>query len=73
MKKNKLQQEFRKKSKQKANFRHSISDKINKSIVRILVPALLVLIIVSCIMAANTVSTSNRSVMEAQANTPLRG
>lgn len=46
--------------------RNSINDKINKSILVVLVPALIILILVSCFMAASTVTTLNRSVMVAE-------
>lgn len=41
--------------------------KINKSIFRILIPALFLLILVSCYMAAGTVTTLNKNVLNAQA------
>lgn len=71
MKKDKIRQENCKKTNKKTKSNHTIGDKINKSILVILVPALLILIIISCVMAANTVSNLNRSVMESQANTAI--
>lgn len=48
--------------------RNTISGKINKSIITILVPCMVVLIVVSCLMAASAVRNLNDSVLEAQAD-----
>lgn len=45
----------------------TIKGKINKSILQILIPALFLLILVSCYMAAGTVTTLNKNVLSAQA------
>lgn len=50
----------------KKNKRTTIKGKINKSILQILIPALLLLILVSCYMAAGTVTTLNKNVLSAQ-------
>lgn len=47
--------------------RSTIKGKINKSILQILIPALFLLILVSCYMAAGTVTTLNKNVLNAQA------
>lgn len=46
--------------------RKTINEKINRSILIVLVPALVILIVVSCLMAASTVIKLNRSVMDAE-------
>lgn len=51
----------------KSTKRATIKGKINKSILRILIPALFLLIVVSCYMAAGTVTTLNKNVLAAQA------
>lgn len=47
--------------------RSTISKDINKSILRVLIPALILLIFVSCYMAASTITTLNEKVLDAQA------
>lgn len=47
--------------------RKTIGQKINKSIMMVLIPALILLIVVSCIMAARSVNTLNDTVLQAQA------
>lgn len=51
--------------------RKTIGGKISSSIMRVLIPALVILIGVSCAMAANSVSRLNASVLEAQAGNAM--
>lgn len=49
----------------------SISGKINSSILRVLIPALILLIAISCIMAARSINELNNNVLEAQTNNAI--
>lgn len=64
MKKKSYQQEKKRTGK-------SIGGKINSSILRVLLPALVVLIAISCIMAARSINSLNQSVLEAQTNNAI--
>lgn len=57
--------------KEKNGIRKSISGKINKSILRVLIPALILLIVISCIMAARSINKLNNSVLKAQTNNAI--
>lgn len=57
--------------KEKKGTRKSISGKINKSILRVLIPALILLIVISCIMAARSINELNNSVLKAQTNNAI--
>lgn len=48
--------------------RKTIGTKINNSIAMVMIPSLIVLIVVSCLMAASAVSKLNQTVLEAQAD-----
>lgn len=56
---------------EKIGARKSISGKINTSILRVLIPALILLIAISCIMAAQSINSLNSSVLEAQTDNAI--
>lgn len=61
-----------KKQQKKTNgTKKSISGKINSSILRVLLPSLILLIALSCILSARSISALNNSVLESQTNNAI--
>lgn len=59
------------KKRDKSHKKETIGSQINRSILSILIPALVILIGVSCYMAASTVTTLNKKVLDSQATNAI--